>query len=98
MLKLQRDSTEQAISCTKILSNFYLPYMRLSSKYILNKLFPWHFKLQALLDSKSYLSRRRNDTFSDQRANHYNLFHYSVQEWLKSCFPQSQCNDYYCLS
>lgn len=93
-LKFQRDSTNQAISCTKILRNFYLPYMSLSLKYNTNKLFPWHFKLQALLDSKLYLSRRRKDTFSDQRANRYNLFHYSGQEWLKSCFPQSQNNDY----
>lgn len=86
-LKFQRDSTNQAISCTKILRNFYLPYMSLSLKYNTNKLFPWHFKLQALLDSKLYLSRRRKDIFSNQRANRCNLFHYSGQEWFEELLP-----------
>lgn len=34
--KFQRDSTNHAISCTKILRNFYLPYMSLSLKYKIN--------------------------------------------------------------
>lgn len=98
----ERDSTYQTITCTKILTNFYLLsplHDEIKFKIQSYETLSFSFQLTSIIrqpvGSYTYPREEMELDFSYQRAIHCTLFHYSGQEGLKSCFPQSQHNDCY---